>query len=100
MPFVFQNNVRKALISVEDLTQLRERESLLVQTLSNCRTKVRVKKIDSCGGTTHNRGILSRFSDKRPNRSHLRGTSGVAEAGGPPLAALSWGRHYGLCGRL
>jgi len=25
MPFVFQNNVRKALISVEDLTQLRGR---------------------------------------------------------------------------
>ena len=24
-------------------------------------------------------------------------TSGVAKGGGPPLAALLWGRHYGLC---
>jgi len=36
-------------------------------------------------------------------RVELGGSSGVAvgsEGGGPPLVALLWGRHYGLCCRL
>jgi len=35
--------------------------------------KSALQKIDFSGGTTHKRDILSRFSDKWPNRSHLRG---------------------------
>jgi len=31
------------------------------------------QKRDFWGHTTHKRGILSRFPDKRPNRPHLRG---------------------------
>jgi len=31
------------------------------------------QKIEFWGRTTHKRGILSRFPDKRPNWSHLRG---------------------------
>jgi len=27
-------------------------------------------------------------------------SSGVAKGGGPPQAALLWGRHYGLCCKL
>jgi len=55
--FVFETNVEKGLISVEDLC--------------NRRTKVGTTKDRFWGGTTHKRYILSRFWDKRPNRLHL-----------------------------
>jgi len=35
------------------------------------------EKIYFWGGTTHNRGLVSRFSDKRPKRSHIRGSHKV-----------------------
>jgi len=61
MPFVFYK-AGKALISVEDLSSKAIVEPKSAQ-----------QKIDFWGGTTNTRGILSCFSDKRPNSSHLRG---------------------------
>ena len=43
------------------------------------------QKIDFWADTTHNSGILSRFSDKRPNRSHLRGAPKTKVACSPAL---------------
>jgi len=43
------------------------------------------QKINFWGRTTHKRGILSRFPDKRPNRSHLRGVPETKMAWGPAL---------------
>jgi len=57
MPYALWKNVGKALISVQDLRQLENQR--------------RHNKRDFWEGTTHKRGILSRFSDKQPNRSHL-----------------------------
>jgi len=39
--------------------------------------------MDFSEGTKYKRGILSRFSDKRPNRSHLRGAPKTKMAYGP-----------------
>jgi len=60
LQFGLEKNVGKTFISVEDLK-------------GNRRTKVGNTKNKISRDTTGNWSILSRFDDKRPNRSHLRG---------------------------
>jgi len=61
---------RNAICSLEEC---RKRFMFCWRSKTIVNSKSAQQKIDFWGDTTHNSGILSRFSDKRPNRSHLRG---------------------------
>ena len=76
---------RKDCNAICSLEECRKGFNFCWRSKANVEPKSEPQKKDFWGGTTRKRGIFSCFSDKRPNRSQLRGAPTTEMALGPAL---------------